>query len=143
MITTLRTWSQRRKARLDQRYIMDCQLHSPFKAALHSLKPNSDVRRWERWQCPDSLKSFPEVVDDNIPYRGLRNYWYPVMPAKRLSKFQAVPFQLLGDNLVFFRSADGTPQAISNKCGHRGAMLSLGWVGLYQPGTITCPYHGW
>jgi hypothetical protein len=39
MIATLRTWSHRWKAPLNQRYIMDCRLHSPVKAALHSLKP--------------------------------------------------------------------------------------------------------
>jgi phenylpropionate dioxygenase-like ring-hydroxylating dioxygenase large terminal subunit len=48
--------------------------------------------------------------------------------------------KLLGDELVFLR-AGGKAYALSNRCVHRGMVLSEG-VCLAE-GTITCPYHGW
>jgi phenylpropionate dioxygenase-like ring-hydroxylating dioxygenase large terminal subunit len=46
---------------------------------------------------------------------------------------------LLGEHLAVYRDARG-PVVLKDLCIHRGAALSLGWVG---NGEITCAYHGW
>lgn len=52
------------------------------------------------------------------------------------------PTVMLGDRLVLFRDGDGKAWALENRCPHRGPLLSLGQVGITEPGTITCRYHG-
>jgi len=50
------------------------------------------------------------------------------------------PFTLLGTNLVLFRDGAGKPSALIDRCCHRTARLSKGWL---EAGNIVCPYHGW
>jgi phenylpropionate dioxygenase-like ring-hydroxylating dioxygenase large terminal subunit len=69
----------------------------------------------------------------------LRRFWYPVIPADRLTDAPA-PFTLLGTKLVLFRDADGKAAALIDRCCHRTARLSQGWL---DGGNIVCPYHGW
>ncbi|HTR87387.1 MAG TPA: aromatic ring-hydroxylating dioxygenase subunit alpha [Reyranella sp.] len=69
----------------------------------------------------------------------LRRFWYPVIPADRLAD-QPVPFTLLGTNLVLFRDGTGKATALIDRCCHRTAKLSKGWL---EQGNIVCPYHGW
>lgn len=95
---------------------------------------------------PMSLLEIPwdyvEENQDKIPFLGLREYWYPALMSKELRNNQSKGITLLGDNLVFFRDGNGKARALENRCPHRGAFLSLGQVGVYEPGTITCRYHG-
>jgi phenylpropionate dioxygenase-like ring-hydroxylating dioxygenase large terminal subunit len=95
---------------------------------------------------PHSLQDIPwEYVNanrDRIPFLGLREYWYPALESGDLRNNQLKAITLAGDPLVFFRDATGTPRALANRCPHRGALLSLGQVGVFEPGTITCRYHG-
>ena len=69
---------------------------------------------------------------------GLRNYWYPVLPAWRL---QDAPLGItrLGDNIVVWRDKDGKVNAMEDRCPHRGARLSLGWN---LGDRLACWYHG-
>lgn len=69
----------------------------------------------------------------------LRRFWYPVIPSDRLAD-QPVPFTLLGINLVLFRDGAGKATALIDRCCHRTAKLSKGWL---EQGNIVCPYHGW
>lgn len=69
----------------------------------------------------------------------LRRFWYPVMPAARVDQGPQ-PFTLLGERLVLWRAADGTYAAMADRCPHRSARLSQGWV---DGNAIVCPYHGW
>ena len=69
----------------------------------------------------------------------LRRFWYPVIPADRLTD-APVPFTLLGTKLVLFRDAAGKASALIDRCCHRTARLSQGWL---DSGNIVCPYHGW
>jgi len=95
---------------------------------------------------PHSLADVPwEYVRanwDKIPFLGLREYWYPALQTRQLKNNSVVPVTLAGDNLVFFRDGDGVARALENRCPHRSALLSLGQVGVFRPGTLTCRYHG-
>ncbi len=95
---------------------------------------------------PSSLSEVPwdyvEKMQDDIPFLGLREYWYPTVRSSELAHNEPKPWTILGDNVVMFRQADGTPAALENRCPHRGVMLSLGQVGVWSPGTLTCRYHG-
>ncbi|MFZ4286827.1 Rieske 2Fe-2S domain-containing protein [Variovorax sp. HJSM1_2] len=65
--------------------------------------------------------------------------WHPVAQPADVTG-TPVPVQLLGQDLVLWRDADGTLQAFADQCPHRGARLSLGQV---RDGQLECPYHGW
>lgn len=69
----------------------------------------------------------------------LRRFWYPVMPLSALDAGPR-PFTLLGERIVVWRQADGQPAAIRDRCVHRTAMLSRGFV---EDGRLVCGYHGW
>jgi len=69
----------------------------------------------------------------------LRRFWYPVVPADRLTT-DPFPFVLLGADLVLFRDSMGKAAALVDRCCHRTARLSKGWI---EAGNVVCPYHGW
>lgn len=95
---------------------------------------------------PDSLEEVPwdyiEEFQDEIPFWGLREYWYPALMSDELKHNESQAIKLLGDNIVLFRNADGSPNALENRCPHRGPLLSLGQTNVWEVGTITCRYHG-
>ncbi|MFT4174824.1 MAG: aromatic ring-hydroxylating dioxygenase subunit alpha [Rhodocyclaceae bacterium] len=69
----------------------------------------------------------------------LRRFWYAVMPISELDAGPR-PFTLLGEAIVLWRGEDGTPQAVRDRCCHRTARLSKGYV---EGNNIVCGYHGW
>jgi phenylpropionate dioxygenase-like ring-hydroxylating dioxygenase large terminal subunit len=69
----------------------------------------------------------------------LRRFWYPVMPVSHLAGGPK-PFTLLGENIVLWRAEDGSIACLKDRCRHRTAKLSAGWL---QDGNIVCGYHGW
>ena len=69
----------------------------------------------------------------------LRRFWYPVMPLDHLADGPR-PFTLLGEAIVLWQLPDGTPVALKDRCCHRTAKLSCGWV---EGERIICGYHGW
>jgi phenylpropionate dioxygenase-like ring-hydroxylating dioxygenase large terminal subunit len=73
-----------------------------------------------------------------IPPLGLREYWYPALPAKKVGK-RPLFWVMLGDELVFFRDRQGQVVALTDICPHRGASLSEG--ACFYRGYLTCPYH--
>ncbi len=112
---------------------------------------DSDIKwlmRWRQTDLPSHLKVVEnvELDDSEVPWTGLRNYWYPVMPAEAVTpRIQHRPTycRLLGKDLALFHDAQGGITAVDAVCPHRGALLTLGWCDVYEPGTITCRYHGW
>jgi phenylpropionate dioxygenase-like ring-hydroxylating dioxygenase large terminal subunit len=69
----------------------------------------------------------------------LRRFWYAVMPMERLDAGPQA-FTLLGEDIVLWKKADGQPAAVRNRCCHRTARLSKGFV---EGDHIVCGYHGW
>jgi len=70
----------------------------------------------------------------------LRNTWYVAMWSEELVRGELVTRTILNEPLVFFRTEDGSVAALSDRCAHRSAPLSMGKV---LPGDrVQCPYHG-
>jgi len=69
----------------------------------------------------------------------LRRFWYPVIPLEALADGPK-PFTLLGEPIVVWLDAEGKPAATVDRCCHRTARLSRGFI---ENGNIVCGYHGW
>lgn len=68
-----------------------------------------------------------------------RRFWYATLKLEDLAAGPR-PFTLLGENLVLFLDQEGVPAALEDRCCHRTAKLSKGWM---EDGLIVCGYHGW
>jgi phenylpropionate dioxygenase-like ring-hydroxylating dioxygenase large terminal subunit len=69
----------------------------------------------------------------------LRRFWYALFPSSAIDDGPK-PFTLLGEHIVVWKTADGSPAALRDRCCHRTAKLSKGHV---DNGNIVCGYHGW
>jgi phenylpropionate dioxygenase-like ring-hydroxylating dioxygenase large terminal subunit len=69
----------------------------------------------------------------------LRRFWYNVARSAQITN-EPFPFRLLGESIVLWRDEHGAVHAVRDRCPHRTARLSQGWV---EDGKIVCPYHGW
>ncbi len=68
----------------------------------------------------------------------LRNCWYVAGWSKDYDR-QLKPQMILGDNIVFYRQADGTAVALEDACPHRKLPLSDGAL---DGDRVVCGYHG-
>lgn len=71
--------------------------------------------------------------------KTLRKFWYATVRIDDLREGPR-PFTLLGEKIVLWLDRDGKPAAVKDRCCHRTAQLSKGFV---QGGNIVCGYHGW
>ncbi|OUV75193.1 MAG: hypothetical protein CBC83_03080 [Flavobacteriales bacterium TMED123] len=69
----------------------------------------------------------------------LKNAWYAAIWAHELPESLPIPKTFLNEPVVIFRTTDGTPVALADKCCHRAAPLSLGEC---DGDGIRCGYHG-
>lgn len=69
----------------------------------------------------------------------LKRFWYATMPVSHLTEGPK-PFRLMNQDIVLFLDGDGNPAALRDRCCHRTAKLSKGWM---DNGAIVCGYHGW
>lgn len=74
-----------------------------------------------------------------IPALGLREYWYPALPASKVGR-KPLYWKMLGEDLVFFRDEKGEVVALTDTCAHRGTSLSEG--DCFYRGFVSCSYHG-
>src|SRR4051812_19770088 len=70
----------------------------------------------------------------------LPDAWFIVCTAAAL-KNKPLAFTLQGVPLVVFRTLEGRPAALLDRCPHRNVPLSLGRV--TEEGQLQCAYHGW
>lgn len=96
-----------------------------------------DREQWAVLQEQD-----PDLVDRRslVPRFGLREYWYPAIPEKKVPKNKPLFWKILGDEIVLFRDEHGEVTALTDVCPHRGASLAQG--SCFYEGTVACPYHG-
>ena len=70
----------------------------------------------------------------------LRNAWYVAAWSDDLGDGGVVGRTILKEPVVIYRTANGTPAAIQDRCSHRFAPLSMGKV--VHGDRLQCPYHG-
>ena len=74
-----------------------------------------------------------------LDHPAFRRAWYPVAHADELA-MGPIERSLLGEELVVWSPAPGIVSAARNRCPHRDARLSDGWL---DSCNLVCPYHGW
>src|SRR5689334_14794648 len=70
---------------------------------------------------------------------GMLDHWQPVTRSHDLGR-KPIEVVVAGHPIALFRTAGGTPGAVSNVCPHRRLKLSAGEV---VGDRIRCKYHGW
>ncbi len=70
---------------------------------------------------------------------ALRRYWYPLARADAVAA-EPVARTLLGVEVVLWRPGPGRIAGAVDRCPHRDARLSGGWL---DGCALVCPYHGW
>jgi phenylpropionate dioxygenase-like ring-hydroxylating dioxygenase large terminal subunit len=66
--------------------------------------------------------------------------WYVACASSKLGKRRPLAVQILGVPVALWRTSDGTPAAVLDRCPHRNVPLSMGRV---EHGELECRYHGW
>ncbi len=69
----------------------------------------------------------------------INGYWYIAASGSEL-KNKPIKRKVEGESIVLWRDRTGKPQALRDRCAHRGMALSAGKV---VNGCIQCPYHGY
>jgi phenylpropionate dioxygenase-like ring-hydroxylating dioxygenase large terminal subunit len=87
------------------------------------------------------VKSRPETAPGQATKnRFVHNTWYVAMFSTDLAAGQLLHRTILNQPIVFFRKEDGSVAAITDRCSHRFAPLSMGKL---LPGDrVQCIYHG-
>src|SRR5213594_163880 len=72
----------------------------------------------------------------------MRRYWIPAVYPADVPTPDSPPVRvrLLGEDLIAFRSTDGSVGLVQNACPHRGASL---FFGRNEKEGLRCVYHGW
>jgi vanillate O-demethylase monooxygenase subunit len=71
----------------------------------------------------------------------LRNAWYVAAWAEALAPGQIISRTICDEPIAIYRRRDGSVAALSDRCPHRFAPLSLGRV-CEDTDHVECPYHG-
>lgn len=83
-----------------------------------------------------SQKAMSTMADRNTPF--IRDEWYVVAFGSEVTR-TLLKRTVLGVRLVIFRTTDGAPIAMEDRCAHRSYPLSAGRL---DGDTIVCGYHG-
>lgn len=86
------------------------------------------------------LDDLAPVGPGTIAGRFLRTFWHPIILSDQLKAGQAQKITLMGEDWTLYRGESGQPHLVANRCAHRSAQLSVGWV---EGEAIRCFYHGW
>lgn len=70
----------------------------------------------------------------------LLDTWYAVALGSTLKADRPLAVQLHGERFALWRDQAGQVSAVRDRCPHKGASLSAGFV---KDGKISCGYHGW
>jgi phenylpropionate dioxygenase-like ring-hydroxylating dioxygenase large terminal subunit len=76
------------------------------------------------------------IADHETPF--VFDCWYIAARSEELGR-QLLSRRLLGIDVLLYRRLDGTTAAISNRCPHRSAPLSMGRL---EGDDVVCGYHG-
>ena len=71
--------------------------------------------------------------------RGLLGHWYVIAKSADIAPGALLAVKALSQDLVLWRDSGGRLHCLEDRCPHRGARLSHGWV---RERGIACRYHG-
>ncbi|CAN7993100.1 unnamed protein product, partial [Ixodes hexagonus] len=99
---------------------------------------------WQRRHAPGDKKndgpSFRRIITKaTLPV--FPNGWIPVLESSRLANGAVERLDVMGLQLVAFRTEDGVAHIMDAYCPHLGA--NLGVMGRVVGDCIECPFHGW
>jgi len=75
------------------------------------------------------------------PYEEFPTSWFMIGHSKDIAAGQVVPIEVLGEELVMYRTESGQVNVLDAFCPHLGAHLGHG--GQVEGETLQCPWHGW
>lgn len=81
-------------------------------------------------------KASGEMADRDTPF--LFNHWYVAAFAEEVGR-GLLARTILGKGILFYRTMDGEPVALADRCAHRSYPLSAGEL---DGDTVICGYHG-
>jgi 5,5'-dehydrodivanillate O-demethylase len=84
--------------------------------------------------------NFVKTGPDTLAGRYLRQFWQPVYHSADLVVGKPVPLRIMSQGYTLFRGTSGQAFLLDERCRHRGAQLSTGWV---EGDSVRCFYHGW
>jgi phenylpropionate dioxygenase-like ring-hydroxylating dioxygenase large terminal subunit len=93
--------------------------------------------RLERGASVPHTRAEPDPLGESKMF--LRNCWYVAAWDHEVTRMTLLRRTLLGEPVVFYRTEDGKPVALEDRCCHRHAPLSRGRL---KGDAIECPYHG-
>ncbi|MEI6385298.1 MAG: aromatic ring-hydroxylating dioxygenase subunit alpha [Spirochaetota bacterium] len=71
----------------------------------------------------------------------IRNQWYAVLDSRELGTTPLGCIRM-GERMIFWRDASGSPLCHVDRCAHRGASFTLGKVLCEGEHRLMCPFHG-
>ncbi|XP_065294373.1 cholesterol 7-desaturase nvd-like [Dermacentor albipictus] len=98
----------------------------------HKKKLVSDSEKPMRTRTARAFKNCPPVFP---------NGWIPVLESAQLQAGEVKALNVIGLELVAFRTEDGVAHVLDAYCPHLGA--HLGVMGRVVGDCIECPFHGW
>lgn len=87
-----------------------------------------------------TYKDFLHTGPDTLAGGYLRQFWHPVSRIEDIATGRAKPIKIMNENLTLYRGEGGKCHILAERCAHRMARLSLGWV---EGEELRCAYHGW
>ncbi|MBI1933268.1 MAG: aromatic ring-hydroxylating dioxygenase subunit alpha [Ignavibacteriales bacterium] len=69
----------------------------------------------------------------------LKNKWYLICHSKDLTN-KIIVKKILNEDIIIYRTRNGIPVALEDRCCHRNVKLSLGYL---SENNVVCGYHGW
>jgi 5,5'-dehydrodivanillate O-demethylase len=87
-----------------------------------------------------TVKDLAYTNPGTIAGRYMRSFWQPVYEARQVAPGRAVPIKVMGEDWTLYRGESGSFHVVADRCAHRNAALSVGWV---EGEEIRCFYHGW
>lgn len=75
------------------------------------------------------MRIAPATWQDEVAfYDAARPFWYPIARSADVTSGDLQAVELLGEDLVVWRTPQGRVAVADNLCAHRGTMLSTGKV---------------